>query len=114
MRRVALIGVDSHCRCRAGCGDFFAPCGAREAKRDGFDGWHPRDGLGGFIGQQVAIGVERQRDLAVAHERLDRLRTGAADRRPGTSGVAQSVEVDDPPVMISRGQEVGAFSLNPL
>ena len=55
----------------------------------------PGHGLRLLAGEEVAVGIHRQRDERVPHNGLDRLGIGAAPHQPGSARMPQAVKVED-------------------
>jgi hypothetical protein len=71
---------------------------------------HPGDRIGLLAGEQVPVGVHRQRDRGVTHDGLDHFHMCARHRQPRAARVPQSVEVQYRTVVIHVGQEVALLA----
>ncbi|HEV3144840.1 MAG TPA: hypothetical protein VGZ47_13200 [Gemmataceae bacterium] len=63
-----------------------------------------------LIGQKMPVGVHRERDSAVPHDRLDDVRMNALQGQPRAAGMPQSVEVESFTSVIGHGQEIALLA----
>lgn len=65
-----------------------------------------RNGVGFLTGKQVPVGIHRQRNGRMPHDRLNDLRCDPLHCQPNAASVTKAVKVERLAVMVLAGQEI--------